>query len=121
EKAAAVPSGPADQFARQLYDRAAQAAASPAHQVNYRLSRARFAASRDDLPAVVRLYQEILLDPALRRITLSDARAGGATAAAVVAEREIAALIAQAGRAVYKPYDDAAAAAMAAAVDQGEP
>src|SRR5690606_2686861 len=108
EKAAAVDTPEAMELAHQLYERAAVAAASPSHQVHYRLSRSRLADRQGDLPMVVQLYQELLLDPALREVTLNDARSGGATQAAVVAEREIGQVIRQSGRALYQPYEQAA-------------
>jgi outer membrane protein assembly factor BamB len=53
-----------------LFDRAAALAASPGQQVNYRLSRARFArfGSKPDLSLAIRLYQEILADAVLRNV-----------------------------------------------------
>ena len=53
-----------------LYDRAAAAAASPAQQVAYRLSRARFARAQQDFASEVRLYQDILATPGSTDMTV---------------------------------------------------
>ena len=76
-----------------LYDLAAAAADGDSQQVNYRVSRAKFNVDyKQDgsYEAAVRLYQEILTSARLRTVPLADADAGGATQAALLAEKNIA-------------------------------
>jgi len=102
-------------LANQLYDRAAAAAETPSQQVQYRLSRAQFADAQGDRLRVAELYQQILDDPQLRLVTISDPRFGGATQAAAAAEQEIASLIRRAGRGAYAKFDELARQGVAAA------
>lgn len=98
-------------LAKEFYARAGVAAASPAQQVNLRLSRAQDAAEAEDYDTVVRMYQEILSDAAMRAVSLTHDQTG-ATQAAVVAQREIGQVIRDKGRSIYRPFEEAAAAAL---------
>ena len=97
-------------LAELLFDRAASAANSPAQQVNYRMTRARFA----EPPERVRLYQEVLADADLRAVPYA-ADEQGATQAEAVAENAIRQIIGTVGRDAYAPFDVQAADAMARA------
>jgi hypothetical protein len=98
-------------LASSLYDRAASAAQSPVQQVTYRLSRARFTRAQRDFMAEVRLYQEILDNPAYRAVQVpSDDQATPLTAAQV-AERDISERLRD-YPAAYQPYEQAATAAL---------
>ena len=121
EKLAAT--GNADNRARvlEMYARAAAAADSPAQQVRFRISRARFGETERDAPTSVEMYQQILSDARLRQEPITDDTTGSATNAAAYAERAIASLIRLAGAGVYQKYQDAAAAALAEAVNTKEP
>jgi outer membrane protein assembly factor BamB len=76
-----------------LYDRAAQAASSAQQQVNYRISRAKFAEDQKDDTTELKLLQEILAEPTWRSVPVVQAEAGGPAQAAAVAEKSIAELI----------------------------
>jgi len=52
------------------YDRAGQAAASPAQMVRYRLQRADWESSTGNYAGAISLYQDILADPALGAVTV---------------------------------------------------
>jgi outer membrane protein assembly factor BamB/TolA-binding protein len=102
-------------MARELFDRAGAAAASPSQKVNYRISRAQFAEATGNHAAEVRLYQEILSDPPLRTVPFSGPD-GTATQAAAVAEAAIRERMARAGPTVYAEFETAAREAFTAAV-----
>ncbi|MDQ3441951.1 MAG: hypothetical protein M3478_16590, partial [Planctomycetota bacterium] len=90
--------------------RAGAAANSPAQQVTYRMTRARFA----EPPERVRLYQEVLANDDLRAVPYAADDQGTAQAEAV-AENAIREIIGSAGRDVYAPFDAQANEAMARA------
>lgn len=104
------------ELAEQLFDRAAAAAHAPAQQVNYRMTRARFAEPAER----VRLYQEVLADESLRTVPYA-ADETGSSAAASVAEAAIAEMIAQFGPDIYAPYEARATEALAAARAVNDP
>jgi tetratricopeptide (TPR) repeat protein len=109
---AEVPRKPAPQLVKlidELYDRAAAAASSPQQQVQYRLTRARFAASKEDLAGAAKLYQQVLGEPELRPVPLVDEKTGGPTQAAAVAEAQIKALVVRGGVKLYGPFEAEAA------------
>jgi outer membrane protein assembly factor BamB/TolA-binding protein len=69
--------------AASLYDRAGAAASTPQQNVNYRLSRARFAAAQRAFADEVRLYQEILSNPSWRSVPVMNDEPGPTSASAV--------------------------------------
>jgi outer membrane protein assembly factor BamB len=106
-------------LAEKLYDRAAAAARNPGQHVTYRMGRARFIESlagtqpAPDYARAVRLYQEILNDPAMRTIGL--AGDDGATVfAARRAEDAITDILRKTGPSIYEPFEKQAAAALVA-------
>lgn len=106
--------------AGQLYDRAATAAASTIDQVRYRLSRAKLLEDRKEYVAAVKLYEEVLADPQMRRSPVAgEASSNNTLQADGVAEEAIAALI-KAHPDVYESFEQAAAAAMEAARSAGD-
>jgi outer membrane protein assembly factor BamB len=110
------PSKPPPQFVKQideLYDRAASAASSAQQQVQYRLTRARFAASKEDLAGAAKLYQQVLGEPELRPVPLVDEKTGGPTQAAAVAEGQIKALVVRGGVKLYAAFEAEAAKRLA--------
>ncbi|MCC7349629.1 MAG: PQQ-binding-like beta-propeller repeat protein [Phycisphaerales bacterium] len=102
-----------------LYDRAAAAASTPVQQVQYRLGRARFTHTIRDFTAELSLYQQILDDPQLRRVTVHDDQS--ASSAGEIAERAIADLIRKNGPKVYAAIEQAAVRALAAARSNNRP
>jgi outer membrane protein assembly factor BamB len=108
-------------MAMELFDRAGDSAGTASQKVNYRVSRARFAHRNEDFAAEAALYQEILSDPEMRAVPLSDTDASGAQQAAVVAERAIAGLIKNTGPDCYAPFEAAAADQLAAAMTASDP
>lgn len=107
-----TPRKPAAQLVKSiddLYDRAAAAASSPQQQVHYRLTRARFAASKEDLAAAAKLYQQVLGDATMRPVPLVDEKTGGPTQAAAVAEGQIKALVVRGGVKIYATFEAEAA------------
>ena len=121
QKLAADERPAAQALAGPMYERAAAAARSPQQQVEYRLSRAEYAREQRDATTAVRLYQEILSDPALRPEPRLDETTGELTQAHAVAERAIAALIERAGRDVYAPFEQQAADALKQAQAAAKP
>src|SRR4051812_26026459 len=97
-----------------LYDRAAAAASTPAQQVAWRLSRARFSTKQQDFNAEVRYYQEILADAEYRTVNVPGDDGNGTQLAGTVAEAAINSRL-RSTPAAYKPFEDAATAAMQAA------
>jgi outer membrane protein assembly factor BamB len=95
-------------LAEQLFDRAGAAANSPAQQVTYRMTRARFAEPADR----VRLYQEVLANDEFRSVPYASSEDQGTAQAETVAENAIREIIGTTGRDVYAPFDAEAAEAM---------
>jgi outer membrane protein assembly factor BamB len=97
--------------AASFFDRAAAAAATPAQNVSLRLTRARVMKGKLAPDAELKLYQEILADAAMRDVPVASGDGSrGTRAAGAVAERAVTDLLARAGRALYEPYETAAAA-----------
>jgi outer membrane protein assembly factor BamB/outer membrane protein assembly factor BamD (BamD/ComL family) len=97
-----------------LYDRAAKAASTAQQQVNYRISRARFAKDSGDDATELSLLQEINAEPSWRAVPVVQQDSPGPAQAGTVAEHMIAELI-QRDAAIYtsvaaeaqKAFDDA--------------
>jgi outer membrane protein assembly factor BamB len=105
-----------------LFDRAAAAAATPAQHVNLRLSRAEFARSVNDAATELRLYQEILVDPQLRGVTVARGESGGARQAGFAASDAIAELLRRPdGKALYEPFEALAAQSLEAKRSGADP
>jgi outer membrane protein assembly factor BamB/tetratricopeptide (TPR) repeat protein len=104
----------------ELFERAAAAADTPAQQVHYRTVRGRHLEQRKDAAGAIGMYQQILLDPALRAVQYAP-DASGAMPASALAQQAIARLIRQAGREAYAPHDRAAAEQLAIARQSGDP
>ncbi|MGH7214227.1 MAG: PQQ-binding-like beta-propeller repeat protein, partial [Tepidisphaeraceae bacterium] len=102
-------------LASRLFERAAAAAASPAQQVSWRVSRAKLAHRQQNFENEVRLFQEILSDPALRTVGYTDADAPGVSQAAALAEKTIDEVVRRAGTNVYSTFERQASAALEAA------
>jgi outer membrane protein assembly factor BamB/tetratricopeptide (TPR) repeat protein len=102
-----------------LYDRAAGAASTAMQQVTYRLRRAKFADSIDQVDLEVRLYQEILQQPALRGVSVTDAETGGASPAGAIAEAAISSAVDRAGKNVYAAFEQSATKEFDLAKSQG--
>jgi outer membrane protein assembly factor BamB/outer membrane protein assembly factor BamD (BamD/ComL family) len=85
-----------------LYDRAAKAASSAQQQVNYRISRARFAKDTGDDATQLKLLQEIVANPTWRAVPVVQQDSAGPALAATVAEKQIADLIERSPK-VYEP------------------
>jgi outer membrane protein assembly factor BamB len=102
-----------------LYDRAADAASTPMQQVTYRLRRAKFAASMDQADLEVRLYEEILQQPALRNVAVTDTDSGGVSPAGAIAEAAISSAIDRAGKNVYAAFEQSATKEFDIAKSQG--
>lgn len=96
-------------LAAAFYDRAATAAFSPAQQVNYRVTRAKFESVTNDVAEELRLYQEILLEPQWRPIRLTNRDDGTVSTAATTAEHAIKRIITlDKGKDAFATYQDAA-------------
>lgn len=91
-----------------LYDRAAGAAATPMQQVMYRLHRAKFAGSIDQTDLEVRLYEEILQQPGLRTVSVTDTDSGGSSPAGAIAEAAITSAIDRVGKSAYAAFEQSA-------------
>ena len=101
-------------------DRAAVAASTPAQQVSYRVTRARWARSQRDDARELELLQQILADPAFRAEPV--AQVDGSvmpTTAAYYAQRAIGELIARNPRA-YEPVEQQARAELDAIIGSGD-
>ena len=127
QKLAAMKKADALQTAGELFDLAGSAAFTPAQQVSYRMSRAKHlredlksAGQEPDLGRAVALYQEILLDGAMRPLKVS-AENGGFSSAAQIAEEAIEQIVRQSGSRFYEPFAKEAAAKFKAMSDQAEP
>jgi outer membrane protein assembly factor BamB len=77
----------------QLFDRAGLASLSAEQKVQYRMARARFDELKDDPPSALKLYQEILADPAMRAVPLPDEATNMPASADMVAREQVANLI----------------------------
>lgn len=104
-------------IAESLFDLASAAALSPSQQVHYRITRARFIDSlkdvqKPDYAKAVRLYQEILLDPAMRTIPLTGEDPTGAVQAGKLAETAITDLIRKNTPLIYQEFERDAAVAL---------
>ena len=102
-----------------LFDRAAAAAATPSQQVRHRLSRAQFTHIIRDFAAELALYQQILDDPALRRVTVNEEPS--TASAGEIAERAISDLIRKNGPRIYTLIEQSAAQSLAAARGNNDP
>jgi outer membrane protein assembly factor BamB len=103
-----------------LYSRAASAAQTASQCVTYRLREASYLESRNDVPGQLSLYQQILLDPQMRAVTVGSGE-NAASPAATVARLAVARLIEQGGDSVYSMYESQAQAAVVAAEAQSDP
>ena len=97
-----------------LFDRAAAAADTSAERVTYRLRRADHLRRSHDPAGELALYQQILLDPKLRGVTISESDQGASPASGFVYQA-IANLLRRSGEALYQPYGHAAAEKLATA------
>lgn len=109
-KLADHPCGSSSSLAEQLFDRAEQAASSPAQQVSYLLARGGFERKCRQPESAVEAYQRILRDPSYRDV--SSASDGGTAPASVLAKRAIDELIKQHGRTIYASYEQEARGAI---------
>lgn len=101
-------------------DRAAVAASTPAQQVSYRVTRARWARSQRDDAGELQLLQEILSDPAYRAEPVAQADGSALpTTAAYYAQRAIGELIARNPRA-YEPVEQRAQAELDRVIGSGD-
>jgi outer membrane protein assembly factor BamB len=103
-----------------LFDRADHASLTADQKVQYRIGRGRFDEVCNELPAALRLYQEVLADPAMRAVPLSDEANNSPTSADVVARKQIADLIRKDPQ-LYEPIEKQAAAALAKAEESKDP
>lgn len=103
-----------------LFDRASQAAMGPEQGVQYRLARGKFDETRDQSPTALQLYQQILADPAMRAVPLSDESSNGPTSADVVARKQIAGLLKKDPQ-LYEPIEKQAVAALGKAQESKDP
>jgi outer membrane protein assembly factor BamB/tetratricopeptide (TPR) repeat protein len=103
-----------------LFDRANQAALTPEQKVQYRIARGKFDELRNELPDAIKLYQEVLADPAMRAVPLPDQVNNTPTSADVVARKQIADLIARDPQ-LYEPFERLAADALKAAQETNDP
>ncbi|HEY8667006.1 MAG TPA: PQQ-binding-like beta-propeller repeat protein, partial [Tepidisphaeraceae bacterium] len=121
-KLAADPANNDVELTNALFDRAGAAAKSFSQQVNYRVSRARFADAQKDYALEVKLYQEILLgDKDMRGVFVTLDPANAPEQAAKVAEDAIAAVIKKQGADPYEPFETAAAKALEEAKTANDP
>ena len=102
-----------------FFDHAKLAAYAPEQRVQYLMARGRYEESRNNPPAALALYQEILLDPATRAVPLSDENELPASAD-LIAKNQIAALIAK-DPPIYDPFEKQAAAALDKATATNNP
>ncbi|HEY2587617.1 MAG TPA: PQQ-binding-like beta-propeller repeat protein [Tepidisphaeraceae bacterium] len=103
-----------------LFDRASEAALTPEQKVQYRIARGKFDELRNELPDAIKLYQEVLADPALRAVPLPDQVNNTPTSADVVARKQIGDLIAKDPQ-LYEPFERQAADALKAAQETNDP
>ncbi len=100
----------------ELFDRAVDAAQTPLQQVNVRLARAEYAHGTNDLATEMKLYQEILTQPAWRSAMVARTDAGGSRPAGLVASDAISQMLARPdGKSLYEPFEKQANDALEAA------
>jgi outer membrane protein assembly factor BamB len=120
EKLARDKSDTSDALATTLYDRAAQAANNAQQQVNYRISRARFAAEHQDDARELTLLQEIVANPEWRSVPVVQSDSVGPALAAATAEKMIGELI-QRSPQIYAPIQEQAKTAFTSAQTSADP
>ncbi len=103
-----------------LFDRADAVAGTPVQRIDYLTSRAKFAAVHHGPPVAIELCQQILTDPQLADVMVSDPVSGDLARAASVAEREIERLIATSGRDSFSRFERMATDRLAAATKAGD-
>lgn len=108
-------------FVAGLYDRAALAASTPSQQVHYRLSRAGVAAQTTQPEQEIKFYQQILLDPQLRAVSVSNAEGDDIAGAGEIARQAIAQVLMRTARSLYAPYEAAAVELLNSAKQAGDP
>ncbi|HVT88167.1 MAG TPA: PQQ-binding-like beta-propeller repeat protein [Tepidisphaeraceae bacterium] len=90
-----------------MYDRAGASATTPLQKVRYRLARTALAKPRNQIAAEVKLYQQILNDPELRAVPITEAD-GTTISAGEKARLGVDDAILRGGVAVYAPYEQEA-------------
>ena len=103
-----------------LFDRADRASYNPEQKVQYCIARGRFEEARDDAPSALKLYQQVLADPAMRAVPLSDEATNTPTSADAVAQKQIADLIKKDPQ-LYDPIEKQATAALEKAHESKDP
>jgi outer membrane protein assembly factor BamB/tetratricopeptide (TPR) repeat protein len=103
-----------------LFDRANKASFTPEQKVQYRIGRGRFDEICNELPSALELYQEVLADPAMRAVPLTDEASNTPTSADVVARKQIADLIRKDPQ-LYDPIEKQAAVALGKAQETKDP
>ncbi|HMO24762.1 MAG TPA: PQQ-binding-like beta-propeller repeat protein, partial [Tepidisphaeraceae bacterium] len=101
------------ELASRFFERADRAAITPQERAQYLFARASLSEIQKNPHEQVALYQSVLLDPTLATEQISDA--GGAATAGTLAERRIADVLRQVGRAPYAKFEQQAVADFAAA------
>jgi len=112
-----------NELAARFFDLARTAADGDAEQVNYRISRGKFANEIHNFPEAVILYQEILAQSKLRVVPLADeanSSGGGVQQAGRRAERLIADIV-KVHPEAYESVETQAAAVLDAARQQADP
>ena len=102
-----------------LFDRAGAAAQGADQQVHYRIAKARYEADADPTDAV-RLYQQVLSDPAMRRVSTQDDSSAGPSSADLIAQKAIDS-IARKDPSSYAPFEKEAADALETAQADNNP
>lgn len=110
----------ASQRVSALFDRANEASLSAEQKVQYRIARGRYDELRNELPSALKLYQEVLGDPAMRSVALTDDASNTPTSADVIAQRQIASLIHKDPQ-LYEPIEKQAVEALAQARESKDP
>jgi len=115
-------------MAEKFYDRAASAADTPAQHVSYRMSRAKHIETMreefsPDYAMAVRLYQEVIADARMRRVTLGGEEGSAIVQAGRVAEAAIDRIVGRRGASLYQPFEQEAAARLKEllSVERGDP
>ncbi|MBI1370141.1 MAG: PQQ-binding-like beta-propeller repeat protein [Planctomycetes bacterium] len=88
---------------QQLFDRLAAVTSSPDQEVTYRLALAKHFESLHNIKDAIEQYQTILAEPTYRRRLYT--HDNGSRQAGLEAQRRLTALIGQAGREAYAPYE----------------
>jgi outer membrane protein assembly factor BamB len=107
-----------------FFDLAQAAALSPGEQVEYRMARGDFEWTHPsrDAGAAIELYQEILGDPALREIAMSDPLTNNPSQAGAVADKAIQKILESSdGREAYEKFETLAAQKLRDAAAAGDP